>query len=88
MKPRPISYISVSRKYPSNLVFYAYLTNPTADFYVVECETQWKRIRLAGYGRERMLAELVKELNEVLDAQGLPYSYTIEVRSGFNVKKI
>lgn len=88
MRNMPSSFISVSRRIPSNLVFYAKLTKIAEDMYVVECPTQWKTIRIASYGRERVLAELVKELNDLLDKNGLPYSYNIEVYEGFKVKKI
>jgi len=85
---RPSSYISVNRGQPSNLVFYANLDAPISGMYALDCSTRWKHIHIVSYGREKALAELIRELNEVLDSQGIPYSYNIEVLSGFNVKKV
>jgi len=88
IKMEPVSYISVTRKMPSNLVFYARLYALTPEMYSVDCTTQWKHIHLVSYGRERVLAELVRELNEVLDSKGLPYSYNVKVIPGFYTKQV
>jgi len=75
-----VSYISVDRKIMSNARFVCIVSSPISGRYSVTCNTPFGRFSATAERETKAIADIIRQINEAQEKNGLVFSYLLEIR--------